>query len=104
MQVITLPKYTQHELISMITQKDIDLLSKGYEDLHFAIQNEYVFNKKLFLQSAEVLGLDKNEVFEKELSSDISFRGLNDFEQASKIIEIFGLMVEQSKIRGNTDV
>ncbi|WP_180553139.1 hypothetical protein [Staphylococcus haemolyticus] len=99
-----IPKYTQSELVALINEKEINLVNEGYNDLAEAIEKNFIFDKKLFLQCAEVLKIDKKEIFDVESISDVSFRGTGSEKDIKNIIKLFEIMVQQSKLRGNINV
>lgn len=100
----SIPKYTQNELVALINEKEINLTNEGYDDLAKAIEKNIIFDKNLFLQCAEILNIDKKEIFDVENISDISFRGEGSEEDIKNIIKLFEIMVQQSKLRGNINV
>ncbi|MFH4918420.1 MULTISPECIES: hypothetical protein [Staphylococcus] len=100
----SIPKYTQNELVTLINEREINLVSEGYDDLARAIEKDFIFDKELFLQCAEVLNIDKKEIFNVENISDISFRGTGSEKDIENIIKLFKTMVQQSKLRGNINV
>ena len=90
-----IPKYTQSELVALINEKEINLVNEGYNDLAEAIEKNFIFDKKLFLQCAEVLKIDKKEIFDVESISDVSFRGTGSEKDIKNIITLFDIMVQQ---------
>lgn len=102
--VTNIPKYTQNELVALINERKINLTNEGYDDLATAIEENFIFDKKLFLQCAEILNIDKKEIFDVENISDVSFRGTGSEKDIKNIIKLFEIMVQQSKLRGNINV
>ncbi|NJI02201.1 hypothetical protein GLV84_04920 [Staphylococcus agnetis] len=104
MLATSIPKYTQNELVALINEREINLTNEGYGDLAIAIEKNLIFDKKLFLQCAEILKIDKKEIFDVEYISDISFRGEGSEKDIENIVKLFKIMVQQSKLRGNINV
>lgn len=104
MEIMNIPKYNQYELISMIKENNVNIDYYEHADLKEAIENDYVFNEGLFIKCANLLGIPEDTIFETESISDTSFRGNGLDKDFEKTLKLFGLMVEQSKLRGRINV
>ncbi|KKK34722.1 hypothetical protein WN59_06750 [Salinicoccus sediminis] len=100
---VMLPKYSQYELTSLVRNQSssaIDINEKDQELYKDIISGDIIFKEEHFRLAAELLELDKKDVFAYEYESDLVYRNNNDGSELEEIKLLFRLVAEQRKLKG----
>lgn len=101
--VIMLPKYSQYQLTSLVRSRNFtvsDINKKDFECFKDIISGDIIFKEEHFNLAAELLRLDKRDVFAYESESELVYRNNDDGSELEEVKLLFRLVAEQRKIKG----